>query len=43
MREAWGLFLVLTGSAFIWVGIHGYSGAGLPGMFDAIFGAIDQS
>lgn len=43
MREAWGLFMVLTGTAFIWVAIHGYEGAGVPGMFNTIFGGIAKT
>lgn len=45
MRETWGLFLILAGIAFVWVGIHGYkdSGAGLPGVMSAIYGALDKS
>jgi hypothetical protein len=43
MREASGLFLILIGAAFLWVAIHGYDGAGLPGMFDTIFGGIERS
>lgn len=40
MREAGGLFLILFGSAFIWIGVHGYQGTGLAGLMNSIFGGI---
>lgn len=43
MRESWGLFLIFLGIGFVWVGIHGYQGAGLPGLLDTIFGGIARA
>lgn len=42
MREAGGLFLILVGTAFCWVGIHGYEGSGLSGVLNTIFGGISK-
>lgn len=40
MRESFGLFFMAAGVALIWVGIHGYQGAGLPGVMNTIYGAL---
>jgi hypothetical protein len=43
MREASGLLLILIGTAFVWVGVHGYQGAGLSGIMNTIFGGIEKA
>jgi hypothetical protein len=45
MRETWGLFLILVGIAFCWVGVHGYQGDqhslwALPQIMDSIYGGL---
>jgi hypothetical protein len=40
MRETWALFLILAGSCFVWVGVHGYQGSGLPGLLNTIYGHL---
>jgi hypothetical protein len=42
MREASGLFLILFGAGFVWVGVHGFEGTGLAGLMNTIFGAIGK-
>lgn len=40
MREAFALFLIAAGTALMWVAIHGYEGAGLPGILNTIYGTL---
>lgn len=45
MKESWGLFLILLGIAFIYVGVQGYSGDphkmwALPDIMNTIYGGL---